>query len=70
MEARRPLPRPATPDSEKKVYNFKKQAYNSTVKPLVTGTAGAVHPFFGFIGNALVNTQDVREAVTGEPPRR
>ena len=58
------------PESEKKAYNARKQLYNSTVKPLVTGSAAAVHPFFGFLGNAAVNTQTAREAVVGEKPKK
>lgn len=58
------------PESEKKAYNAKKQLYNSTVKPLVTGSAAAVHPFFGFLGNAAVNKQEVREAVVGDKPKK
>jgi hypothetical protein len=58
------------PESDKKAYNAKKQLYNSTVKPLVTGSAAAVHPFFGFLGNAAVNTQTAREAVVGEKPKK
>lgn len=58
------------PESDKKMFNARKQLYNSTVKPLVTGAGAAVHPFFGFLGNAAVNTQDVRETFTGEPPRK
>ncbi len=58
------------PDSEKKAFNARKQLYNSTVKPVVTGAGAAVHPFFGFLGNAAVNTQAVRESVTGGQPRK
>lgn len=58
------------PDSEKKAFNARKQLYNSTVKPVVTGAGAAVHPFFGFLGNAAVNTQVVRESVTGGQPRK
>jgi hypothetical protein len=58
------------PESDKKAYNARKQLYNSTVKPLVTGSAAAVHPFFGFLGNAAVNTQTAREAVVGEKPKK
>jgi hypothetical protein len=58
------------PESAKKIYNAKKQAYSSTVKPLVTGGAAAVHPFFGFLGNVAVNKQEVREAVIGDKPKK
>ena len=58
------------PESQKKAYNARKQLYNSTVKPLVTGGAAAAHPFFGFLGNAAVNKQEVREAVIGEKPKK
>jgi hypothetical protein len=58
------------PESAKKVYNAKKQVYSSTVKPLVTGAGAAVHPFFGFLGNAAVNKQEVREAVIGDKPKK
>ena len=58
------------PESQKKAYNARKQLYNSTVKPLVTGSSAAVHPFFGFLGNAAVNKQEVREAVIGEKPKK
>jgi hypothetical protein len=58
------------PESAKKAYNAKKQIYSSTVKPLVTGAGAAVHPFFGFLGNAAVNKQEVREAVIGDKPKK
>ena len=58
------------PESQKKAYNARKQLYNSTVKPLVTGGAAAAHPFFGFLGNAAVNKQEVREAVIGDKPKK
>lgn len=58
------------PDSDKKAFNAKKQLYNSTVKPVVTGAGAAAHPFFGFLGNAAVNTQAARETFTGEQPRK
>ncbi|CAB4135517.1 hypothetical protein UFOVP291_32 [uncultured Caudovirales phage] len=58
------------PESAKKIYNAKKQAYSSTVKPLVTGAGAAVHPFFGFLGNVAVNKQEVREAVIGDKPKK
>ena len=58
------------PESQKKAYNARKQLYNSTVKPLVTGSSAAVHPFFGFLGNVAVNKQEVREAVIGDKPKK
>ena len=58
------------PESANKAYNAKKQIYSSTVKPLVTGVGAAVHPFFGFLGNAAVNKQETREAVIGEKPKK
>jgi len=58
------------PESATKEYNLKKQAYSTVVKPAITGGASAVHPFFGFVGNATVNNQDFRESVIGEKPKK
>ena len=58
------------PESDKKMFNAKKQLYNSTVKPAVTGAGAAVHPFFGFLGNTAVNREEVRETFTGEKPKK
>lgn len=58
------------PESASKGYAAKKQVFNAAVKPAVTGAGAAVHPFFGFLGNAAVNTQAAKEAVIGEKPRK
>lgn len=56
------------PESERRQYSLKKQAYGTVGKPAVIGASSAVHPFFGFFGTQFMNRPEVQKAAIGKKP--